>query len=455
MCIRDRYTVSRLVFELRHMLEDGLPLLWVEGELSSLAAPRSGHLYFTLKDAVAQVRCVMFRSRARLLDFDPAPGDQVLLRGRATVYEARGDLQLQVESMEPAGEGALLRALEQLRRRLAAEGLFDAARKRPLPRWPRRIVLVTSPTGAAVRDVLSALQRRWPLVEVSLLGVPVQGAEAPPQLAAAIRRADREQLGDVLILTRGGGSLEDLWAFNDEQVVRALAQCSLPTVCGVGHEVDTSLADYAADVRAATPTAAAELATPDGAQILAQHRAIEAALQRAQRRRLQALAQRLDGLERRLQHPSARLRQMRERLDRALVALHRATRQRVVEDARRQRELEHRLRRSSPAHMLQARRERLQRTRSALLGAITQACDRHARRLGLLAARMQALSPLATLGRGYALVHRDDGALLRRAVDVQPGAGVQVQLAEGALECRVEQVHPSTDVAGSEQPSGR
>ena len=166
---RDLYTVSRLVFELRHMLEDGLPLLWVEGELSSLAAPRSGHLYFTLKDAVAQVRCVMFRSRARLLDFDPAPGDQVLLRGRATVYEARGDLQLQVESMEPAGEGALLRALEQLRRRLAAEGLFDAARKRPLPRWPRRIVLVTSPTGAAVRDVLSALQRRWPLVNTENL----------------------------------------------------------------------------------------------------------------------------------------------------------------------------------------------------------------------------------------------------------------------------------------------
>lgn len=452
---RDLYTVSRLVFELRHMLEDGLPLLWVEGELSSLAAPRSGHLYFTLKDAVAQVRCVMFRSRARLLDFDPVPGDQVLLRGRATVYEARGDLQLQVESMEPAGEGALLRALEQLRRRLAAEGLFDAARKRPLPRWPRRIVLVTSPTGAAVRDVLSALQRRWPLVEVCLLGVPVQGADAPPQIAAAIRRADREQLGDVLILTRGGGSLEDLWAFNDEQVVRALADCGLPTVCGVGHEVDTSLADHAADLRAATPTAAAELATPDGAQILAQHRAIEAALVRAQQRRLQALAQRLDGLERRLQHPSARLRQMRERLERALAALHRVMRLRVVVAAQRQRELEHRLRRCSPAVALQARRQRLQRTQAALGGAMAQACDRPAQRLGLLAARMQALSPLATLGRGYALVQSEDGTLLRRAADVQPGAGVQVRLAEGGLDCRVEQVHPGPEAPGPAERSGR
>ena len=255
-------TLNRLV---RDLLEDALPLVWIEGELSNVARPASGHLYFTLKDANAQVRCAMFRPKAIGLRFRPADGAHVLVRARVGLYEPRGEFQLVAEHMEPAGEGALQREFEQLKARLDAEGLFDRSRKRPLPAFARRIGVITSATGAAVRDVLSVLSRRWPLAEVDVLPVPVQGREAPPAIVSMLRRASASGRYDVLLLTRGGGSLEDLWAFNDEQVARAVHASAVPVVSAVGHEVDFSIADFVADLRAPTPSAAAELLVPDAA----------------------------------------------------------------------------------------------------------------------------------------------------------------------------------------------
>src|SRR5262245_24425697 len=254
---RDIYTVSRLNREARGLLEAGLPSLWITGELSNLSRPASGHWYFTLKDEDAQVRCAMFRSRNLAVRVAPRDGLQVLLRARVGLYEARGEFQLVVDHLEEAGEGELRRRFEALKLKLAAEGLFDAGRKRPLPRFPRRIGVVTSPTGAALRDVLQVLGRRFPAVPVLLYPVPVQGAGAAREISAMLQVADRRRDVDVLLLVRGGGSLEDLWAFNDESLARAIAGMGLPVICGIGHEVDFTIADFVADLRAPTPSAAA------------------------------------------------------------------------------------------------------------------------------------------------------------------------------------------------------
>ena len=279
-------TPSQLNTLARDLLEGAFPLVWVEGELGNLSRPSSGHLYFTLKDARAQVRCAMFKSRSGWLKFAPREGLRVLARGRLTLYEARGDYQLVLDHMEEAGEGALRRAFEELKARLSAEGLFDAGRKRALPAYVRRLGVITSPSGAAVRDVLSVLARRFPLLEVEILPVPVQGAAAAAQITALLRRAAASGRFDVLLLTRGGGSLEDLWAFNDEQLARAIAASGVPVVSAVGHETDFSLADFAADLRAPTPSAAAELLVPSREDLVRRLRNLEARLAGLQRQRL-------------------------------------------------------------------------------------------------------------------------------------------------------------------------
>lgn len=280
---RDIYSVSRLNREARAVLEGGFPLLWVEGELSNLAQPASGHIYFSLKDPAAQVRCAMFRSKRLLLGFKPANHQQVLVRARVGLYEGRGDFQLIVEHMEPAGEGALRLAFERLKQKLAAEGLFDAATKQPLPAMPRQVGLITSPTGAAVRDLLTVLERRFPALPVLIYPAQVQGQSAAAELVAALDLANERAECDILILARGGGSLEDLQAFNDEALARAVHRSAIPVVTGIGHEIDLSIADLVADQRGATPSAAAELVSPS-AQHLAQ--------------RLQAIEQRLCGAPR-------------------------------------------------------------------------------------------------------------------------------------------------------------
>ncbi|MGD9265449.1 MAG: exodeoxyribonuclease VII large subunit, partial [Lysobacterales bacterium] len=339
------YTPSELNHEARLHLEAGFGRVWVEGEISNLSRPSSGHVYFSLKDDRAQIACALFRSNARGLEFVPGNGMQVRAHGRVSLYEARGNYQLIADTLQQAGEGALQARFEQLKKKLAAEGLFDERHKKPLPGFPRRIAVVTSPSGAAVRDIVNVLGRRWPLAEVRIYGVPVQGDEASPAIVKAIRAANEHGWAEVIISGRGGGSLEDLWAFNEEAVARAIHASGIPVVSAVGHETDFSISDFAADLRAPTPSAAAELVSPDRDALQRAFAAFESRLQRFVRQRQQALSQALDHLAHRLsqQHPGQRLRQHRELLRRARQRLY-ATGSRIVPERRRSlAELQHRL----------------------------------------------------------------------------------------------------------------
>src|SRR3990172_11056784 len=304
---RDIYSISRLNHEVRGMLEADFPMIWVEGEISNIARPSSGHLYFSLKDETAQVRCAMFRTRSRHIGLNPDNGMQVLARARVSLYEPRGDFQLIVEQMEETGDGALRRAFELLKQRLSAEGLFDPAHKIPLPALPRQIGIITSPSGAAIRDILHVLKRRFPALPVLIYSIPVQGASAAPEIARMINLAAQRNECDVLILARGGGSLEDLWAFNEEMVARAIYHCPIPIITGIGHEIDFTIADFAADVRAPTPSAAAELVSPDRAQMLHVVKNVEARLAHLARAMLARQRERLTWLQRRLVHPGRRV----------------------------------------------------------------------------------------------------------------------------------------------------
>lgn len=443
---RDVYTPSRLTLEVRALLEAGFPLLWLEGEIGNFTAAASGHLYFTLKDARAQVRCVMFRSRAGLLRERPRTGDQVLLRARVSFYEDRGEFQLLVEHLEPAGDGALRRALEERKARLAAEGLFDLGRKRPLPTLPRRLVLVTSPRGAAVHDVLTTLARRWPATDVLVLPVPVQGEGAVAAIVKAIDTASENALGEVLLLVRGGGSLEDLAAFNDEAVVRALARCTLPTVVGVGHEVDFSLADLVADQRAPTPTAAAELVVPDRGEWLAALAQRQRRLLRALQHGLERRQQRVDYLARRLVHPGQRLRRLGGDLAGLQRRLALAMQASLAGRSARHERLLLRLRAASPARRIAAGAVRLEVATGRLARAQAQLLRARGEALAGAAARLHALSPLATLGRGYAIVSRPpDLAVVQSAAQLAVGDRVRLRLGAGAADARVEAIDAHTD----------
>ncbi|MDR3416648.1 MAG: exodeoxyribonuclease VII large subunit [Nevskia sp.] len=446
---RTVYTVSELAEILRGLLEDSLPSLWVQGEISNLARPASGHWYFTLKDGQAQLRCAMFRNVNFYIRPQPKDGDAVLIRGRVGIYPARGELQLIAEHLEPAGTGALLRAFEALKARLAAEGLFDAALKRPLPPVPRRIGLVTSATGAAVHDVLTALARRWPLAQVFLYPVPVQGAEAPPAIVRALQELPRRAPLDVLLLVRGGGSLEDLWAFNEEAVARAVRACAVPVVCGVGHEVDVTIADFAADLRAATPTAAAELATPDIADWSARLRGFDAQLLNAARRRLERAAQLLRHSESRLQAlaPRRRLQERAQRLDELDSRLRHAFQNRLLAQRRRLQTTAGRLGRVDPGLRLRSERRHLGAL-AALLGSRMQArlTDRSAR-LARSQALLNSLNPDAVLGRGYAIVRDRAGRVLSDAALVRPGELIEAQLAKGSVSAEVRSTRESAEIA--------
>ena len=408
-----------LVRMARDVLEDTFPLIWVEGEISNLARPGSGHLYFCLKDKLAQVRCAMFRSRSLLLRFKPADGARVLVRARLSLYEARGEFQLVVEHMEPTGEGALLRAFEELKKRLAAEGLFAVELKRALPKMAHRIGVITSPTGAAVRDVLSVIGRRFPLADIEILPVPVQGREAPAAIIAMLRAASQSRRHDVLLLTRGGGSLEDLWAFNDEALARAIRASAIPVVCAVGHEVDFTIADFAADLRAPTPSAAAELLVPDARELSRALRHQRERLSQHIRHRLHSAAQRVDHAYARLrmQQPRARLRSGGERL----------------------RQLRARLQRHHPSLLLVRRRERLSTQLRALRVGLVHRLESRALQLGELARALNAVSPLATLQRGYAiLLDTDTGQVIRSTERIGIGEHFLARMADGEIHARVE-----------------
>ena len=435
---REIYTVSRLNREAKLLLEGSFPPIWLEGEISNLARPASGHLYFCLKDAQAHVRCALFRGQTRGLTVAPRDGMQVVVRARISLYEARGEFQLIVEHMEEAGEGKLRRAFEALKARLAKEGLFDVARKRALPKLPRRIGLITSPSGAVVHDILTTLARRFAAIPVVLYPVPVQGAGAAERIAAMIRLAGERRECDVLILARGGGSLEDLWAFNEEVVARALVACPLPVVSGVGHETDFTIADLAADLRAPTPTAAAELVSPDAGEWRARLDQLAGRLRHVLRGQLQQRAQHVDWLRARLIHPRHRLGLTAQRLEGLAQRLHHG-RARALADARTRWFRAHaRLLRRSPHNRIQTAQLRGAHLYQRLEREARQALQRRQHRSVQLAQALNALSPLTTLARGYAVVRlTDTGAVLRSATAVTPGQAVDVRLADGALRCRV------------------
>lgn len=437
---RDVYSVSRLNREACELLEGTFPLIWVEGEISNLARPSSGHLYFALKDAAAQVRCALFRNRIRL-PFTPENGMQVLARVSVSLYEQRGEYQLIVEHLEPAGDGALLRAFEQLKQRLAAAGLFDPAHKQALPALPQRIGIITSPTGAAVRDILTTLRRRFPALPVLIYPVPVQGAGAAEKIAAAIRLADQRRDCDVLIVARGGGSLEDLWAFNEEVVAHAIHACGIPVVTGIGHEIDFTIADLVADQRAPTPTAAAELVSPEAGvwrQTLAR---LQTRLTFLLRTQLSQSHQSLRFLQQRLQHPGQRLRERAQQLDGLEQRLHRARSALLQQHRRRISELQLRLQQQTPRYRVQRLRG-LHDTLTLRLGsAMRHQLGQQRARLTTLTRAMEGISPLATLARGYAIVQRlPQHALVRSAHEVSPGERIEARLGTGRLLCNVEKI---------------
>ncbi len=437
---REVYTVARLNREARALLESGFPMLWLEGEISNLARPASGHLYFSLKDAQAQVRCALFRQYTRGLGVALRDGLHVLLRGRVSLYEGRGEFQVIVEHVEDAREGMLRRAFEALKARLAAEGLFDSAHKRPLPRLPRRIGLITSPSGAVLHDIVTTLRRRFPAIAILLYPVPVQGEGAAEKIAAAIRLAGERRDCDALILARGGGSLEDLWAFNEESVARAIYACPIPIVCGVGHEVDFTIADFVADARAPTPTAAAELLSPDWQEWAARLRVLEARLLRLVQDRLRRDAQHLDWLAARLVHPHQRLQLLANRLATLEAQLAHRLHAHLQHKRMRLNALHLRLQQRAPYARLRALAPHLGHLQERLRRGMHASLERARERLRAVSHTLDALSPLATLARGYAIVQRADGAVVRHAGEVRVGEALRARLAHGELGCRVEDV---------------
>jgi len=446
---RNVYSVTRLNQETRDLLELTFPYLWVEGEVSNLARPPSGHLYFTLKDAASQVRCAMFRNAGRLLRAPPRDGQKVLVRAHPSLYTARGDFQLLVEYLEDYGAGDLRRAFEQLKQKLLAEGLFDPASKKPLPAFPRRLGVITSPSGAAIHDILHVLGRRFPSLPVLVYPVPVQGADAAPAIADAVRLAGERAECDVLILARGGGSLEDLQPFNEEVVARAIAACPIPLVTGVGHEVDFTIADFVADVRAPTPSAAAETVSPDRDAWRHRLDRVTGRLSAAFQQRLRRERERLEWLTRRLPDPRRWLLERAQRVDGLSLRLVAATG--AGADRRRMRlaQLAARLERQSPRERLAALRTRSRHLADRLELAGANGLERRRAQLAALTRTLDAVSPLATLRRGYAIVTRaDDGRVVTAARQVTPGEQVRTRLADGELLSRVEAVTPGC--AGSE-----
>lgn len=437
------FTVTRLNSAVRMILEQDLGLVWLTGELSNLAMPSSGHWYFSLKDLGAQVRCAMFKGNNRRVAFRPQDGMQVLVQARVSLYEPRGDYQLIIESMQPAGDGVLALRFEELKRRLGAEGLFDEGRKRPLPREPRAVGLVTSATGAALHDMLTVLKRRAPDLPIFIYPTQVQGSAAIGQIVAAIGLANRRAEVDVLIVGRGGGSLEDLWCFNEEVVARAIANSAIPVISAVGHEVDVTISDFAADLRAPTPSAAAELVAPDQSARAQRLAHLWQRLVQAMNRHQTAARHGFVLLQKRLDHqdPKRRLEQQSQRLDELSARLQQLLNQRLHQGERRLANLELRLQSKSPERLLAAGKRRHQLAQERLHALIAKRQDQASHRLAMLTARLDGVSPLATLGRGYSITRTQSGDVINRAAQVNAGQTLVTTLAEGHLQVRVEEVH--------------
>jgi len=439
---RDVYNVTRLNREVRAVLEGSFPPLWVVGEISNLAQPASGHLYFSLKDDFSQVRCAMFQNRKRAMQFKPENGMSVLVRANISLYETRGEYQLIVEYMEPAGIGDLQRAFEELKQRLHREGLFDEQHKKPLPPMAMRIGVITSPTGAAIRDILTVLGRRFPMARIIIYPTIVQGEGAAEQILAMLQTAGQRKECDVLILARGGGSLEDLWAFNNEKLARAIFHCAIPVVTGIGHEIDFTIADFVADRRAATPSAAAELVSPDQQQLLRQLERQQAFLSRQLDHVLQRWSERLLYLRRRMLAPLYLLRQLTQRLDECNLRARRSLKASLQQKKVRLSQLSALFVSRNPARLVKLNMERCGQLDQTLLRLIRSHLKNSADQIKYIAQNLHAVSPLHTLGRGYAIIQQSDGSLVRKAGQLITGEQVLARFGEGCAELTVDAVLP-------------
>jgi exodeoxyribonuclease VII large subunit len=433
-------TVSRLTALLRGVLEENFEQVWVQGEVSNLSFPSSGHLYFTLKDAGAQLRCVMFKGAAKNLKFRPGDGIALIARGRISVYDQRGEYQLICEYLEPAGVGALQLAFMQLKERLAQEGLFDENHKRPLPMFPRRVGVVTSPTGAAIHDILNVLKRRFASVEILLYPVRVQGEGAAGEIARAIDDMNRLDLADVLIVGRGGGSLEDLWPFNEEVVARAVHRSKLPVISAVGHETDWTICDLAADLRAPTPSAAAELVIASSIEIRGRVEALDHRMRLAIETRLAGMESRIDALRRSLHDPGTMLGHLAQRVDDLAGRLELALHNSVARDRGQFDRLQAGLMHANPGRTVEVLQQRLTLLSVQSERLITGKLEEMKHVFVGTAARLEVLSPLKTLSRGYAIAATSEGTVVTDTSQLTAGDRIRLHLHRGKALCRVEEI---------------
>ena len=443
----DVFTVSQLNQRAKQLLEITFSSVKVEGEISNLSRPSSGHWYFTLKDKGAQVRCAMFRSRTAQIKFQPKEGDQIIVRGKVSLYENRGDYQLIVDAMKPAGEGQLQQAFIQLKQKLGAEGLFNPEHKRALPAAIKRIAVITSPTGAAIHDILTVLKRRFPAIEVDIYPVQVQGQDAAQQMIWSInqansdaRNAPEEQATDVIIIGRGGGSIEDLWSFNDEQLARTIFHSDLPIVSAVGHEVDFTIADFVADIRAPTPSAAAELLSPNREEYLSRLQALSARLENSIQQQLQNKQWQLQSAQRGLQHPGDKLSQYAQTLDMLELRMQQSQKNNLDRLLKKLTQSQQRLQQQSPVNKLQQIETQLGYFQQRLRNAMKQLLSNKAERLQQNALLLNAVSPLQTLGRGYAILQTPTEVVIRDSHDVKKGDLISARIGHGSLELTVEKV---------------
>jgi len=439
------YTVSELTREIQDLLEARFDFIWLEGEISNFSSPVSGHYYMVIKDERAQIRAVMFRPQVRYLKFLPENGMRVIAQGRVSVYAPRGEYQVLLDYLEPMGVGALALAFEQLKQKLASQGLFDARLKKPLPFLPRRVAVITSPTGAAIRDFLKIIGRRFANMEIIVVPVRVQGEEAAGEIAEALDLVNRALAVDVIVLTRGGGSLEDLWAFNREEVALAIRRSSIPVVSAVGHEIDVTISDLAADLRAPTPSAAAELLVREKDALRARLSELAGRLAAAEGHRLSAWGRDLARFSRGMKDPTKRLGEIGMRIDEIQARLRREMGRSLSGRVERLHSEARALRIRSPITRIRLMAQRMEFARTSLGRAMGRHMENERKATSLLDKRLRDLSPLAILGRGYSIARKLPGkAVIRAAAETAPGERIEVLLGEGELACRVEEAFPKT-----------
>lgn len=438
---RDIYTVSRLNREVRTILETGFPLLWIEAELSNFARPASGHWYFSLKDEAAQVKCAMFKNRNQLVKVLPTNGKQVLVRAKIGLYEPRGDYQLIIEHMEEAGDGALRRQFDLLKNKLAKEGLFDATHKKDITKTATRVGIITSTTGAAIHDILTTLQRRFPMQKTIVYPVPVQGKGAGNKIANAIKKANSRQETDVLILARGGGSLEDLWEFNEEVVARAIYNSDIPIVTGVGHEVDFTIADFVADQRAATPTAAAELISPDRHQLLQKLSSVESRFIYLIQQNIQQKQQKIDWLSKRIRHPKDYLQIYKNKLAELNQRNIRNIKNTLVKSRSRTALLKAKIQQHEPSQRIQQLKLRYENITTRFQLTTSQLISSKKQKLQHLVHTLDALSPLHTLKRGYSIIKDENNSIIRETKNLKNGQQVKSELSRGHFISTITDIH--------------